>query len=57
MAEQLTPEQMDSYAEDASKELIILGGEGTVAQLADWWRRWYLKAGHKRLARMLMMVK
>ena len=57
MVEQLTPEQMDSYADDASKELIIMGGEGMVSQVADWWRRWYQRAGHKRLARMLMMVK
>jgi hypothetical protein len=55
--EQYTPEEMDANAKDAERELIVMGGEGTVSQLADWWRRWYLKAGHKRLARMLMMIK
>ncbi len=55
--ELLTPEEMDANAKLAERELIVMGGEGTIAQLADWWRRWYLKAGHKRLARMLMMIK
>jgi len=25
--------------------------------VADWWERWYLKAGHKRLAYILMNKK
>jgi len=48
---------MDEAAAQAGKELMQLGMEATVAQIADWWRRWYMKAGHKRLARILMGVK
>jgi hypothetical protein len=57
MSEQLTPEQMDAYAVEASHELLVMSESGTIAELADWWRRWYLKAGHKRLARLLMRIK
>lgn len=48
---------MDEAASQAGEELLKLGEEATVSQVADWWRRWYLKAGHKRLARILMAVK
>lgn len=44
---------MDSAAVSAAKELSPCK---TVAEVADWWRRWYLKAGHKRLARLLMEI-
>jgi len=55
--EQLTPEQMDAYAAQAGDELLVMAEAGTVAEVADWWRRWYMKAGHKRLARLLMRIK
>ena len=55
--ELLTPEQMDANAHEASKELLVMCESGSIPELADWWRRWYLKAGHKRLARLLMAVK
>ena len=55
--ELLTLEQMDTNAQEASKELLIMCESGTVLEVADWWRRWYMKAGHKRLARLLMAVK
>ena len=48
---------MDDAASQAAEELMKLGMEADVAQIADWWRRWYLTAGHKRLARILMAVK
>ena len=25
-----------------------------ITNVATWWKRWYLKAGHKRLARILL---
>ena len=55
--ELLTPEQMDTNAQEARKELLIICESGTVPEVADWWRRWYWKAGYKRLARLLMAVK
>ncbi len=69
--EQLTPEQMDNAAGAAEEELLemlrkwspvatgVMAPDATeaVSHIADWWRRWYLLAGHKRLGRILMAVK
>lgn len=55
--EYYTAEQMDAFAEEAGKELMVMSESGDIHEVADWWRRWYLKAGHKRLARMLMAIK
>ena len=63
--EQLTPEQMDNAAEAAREELQEMLHEPTpettfesdVDRIADWWRKWYLLAGHKRLGRIIMGVK
>ena len=46
-------QDMDSAAMAAAKELSPCK---TVAEVADWWRRWYSKAGHKHLARLLMEI-
>ncbi|MFN8533331.1 MAG: hypothetical protein U0556_07270 [Dehalococcoidia bacterium] len=27
----------------------------TIDELRDWWRRWYVTLGHKRLARLAML--
>lgn len=56
MAEQLTPEQMDNAAGAAEEELVEQR-ISTLAEVADWWRRWYLLAGHKRLGRIIMAIK
>ena len=53
MAEQLTPEEMDLAAQAAAEELGD-GQDYTVADLASWWKKWYLRAGHKRLGRILL---
>lgn len=56
--EQLTPEQMDAAADLAGAELADLSDRTTdqmsLTELANWWKRWYLEAGHKRLGRVLM---
>jgi len=58
-----TPEEMDLAGEAAADEMMDEMGALTLEQrlviskVADWWRRNYLKAGHKRLARILMGVK
>lgn len=54
--------KMDIAAEDAKKELSQLIDDTAESQLtseavssiASWWRRWYPRAGHKRLGRILM---
>ena len=55
MAEIRTPEQMDASADLADAEL---GGPKFYSllarQVADWWKRWYMEAGHKRLGRVLL---
>lgn len=51
--------EMDADAELARKEFesMLSGGsldDGTTKVLSNWWERWYLRAGHKRLAYILM---
>ena len=46
-------QQMDDAAIEAEKDLSVVGEEATKA-LAEWWQKWYLQAGHKRLARVLL---
>jgi hypothetical protein len=51
-----TPEEMDAAAKQAAAELESLRAEHpqAVALMIDWWRKHYLAAGHKRLARVLL---
>lgn len=44
---------MDQAAESAAKELDEMPN-GPVKEVANWWKRHYLKAGHKRLAQRLL---
>ncbi len=46
-------QEMDFAAMDAGKELAQLDAEAVKA-LAAWWKKWYMQAGHKRLAWQLM---
>ena len=48
--------EMDSAAEVAGEELValLLGNEAAVLAVAEWWRKHYLGAGHKRLGRLLV---
>jgi len=53
--------QMDADAENAKKEFVQMRAncdkgtfEAIHGLIAEWWKRWYLKAGHKRLAYILM---
>lgn len=48
-----TPEEMDAAADIAETELGD-GHDYTMADLAIWWNRWYLDAGHKRLGRIIL---
>ena len=46
------PEGMDMAAGAAEKELQTLSEE-VVRTMAQWWAKWYMRAGHKRLGRIL----
>ncbi len=48
--------QMDEAAEQAYGELKQNMDGWSAGDLIGWWARWYLKAGHKRLGRMLVAI-
>jgi hypothetical protein len=47
-------ENMDKAAALADEELKEISKEHVIA-VADWWRKNYTKAGHKRLAKLLLV--
>ena len=53
MFEKLTLEQMDEMAKQAEQEFKQLDPKA-VEIIGNWWFKWYLKAGHKRLGRILV---
>ena len=46
-------DEMDGAAISAEQDLELVSNE-VLAEVAGWWSKWYLKAGHKRLARILL---
>jgi hypothetical protein len=46
--------EMDAAAGAAKKELLEHLDEWSAKAVAKWWAGWYLKAGHKRLGRILV---
>jgi hypothetical protein len=46
--------EMDEAAKQAETELLAHFDEWSARALAKWWTKWYLKAGHKRLGRLLV---
>jgi hypothetical protein len=50
-------EQMDAAAFRARRELEQNLKTWTATDLIDWWNRWHLSAGHKRLGRTLVDLK
>jgi len=47
--------EMDAAAQEAEKELAGLD-QTAVKTLATWWQKWYLRAGHKRLGRLMVKI-
>jgi hypothetical protein len=45
--------QMDAAAREAEKDLATLD-QAAVQTVAVWWSKWYMKAGHKRLGRIMV---
>lgn len=58
MAEELkeTQKEMDEAALRARAELELNLDLWSAHALAQWWNRWYLKAGHRRLGRILVEI-
>ena len=48
--------QMDEAAEKALEEIQQNREAWSADDLIHWWTRWYLKAGHKRLGRILVAL-
>jgi len=46
-------QDMDNAAADAENDLINIDKEAINA-VAEWWKKWYMKTGHKRLGRVLL---
>lgn len=47
--------EMDAAAEEAERDLATLD-QAAVEAVAEWWARWFMKAGHKRLGRIMVKV-
>jgi hypothetical protein len=45
--------EMNQAAVDAQNNLVNVDPKAVEA-VAAWWKKWYLKAGHKRLGRILV---
>jgi hypothetical protein len=54
MAENAWKEAMDAAAQEAHAELERHLEDWGVRDVALWWQRWYMRAGHKRLGRVLL---
>jgi hypothetical protein len=48
--------RMDEAAAQAQAEFQQNLDNWSVKDLIDWWTKWYLKAGHKRLGRILISI-
>ncbi len=47
-------QQMDEAAKDARKELVSNLESWSAKEVAGWWKNWYMRAGHRRLGRLLV---
>jgi len=60
MDKEFNPQEMDSAATSAEQELTnaLTDRQDELAPgidyMINWWYRWYLQTGHKRLGRMLV---
>ena len=49
-------QQMDKDALAAREELERQLNDRQAKDVAQWWKRWYMKTGHKRLGRILVAL-
>ncbi len=50
------PAKMDDAAKEACDELTKNIKSWTAQDLTTWWSTWYMRAGHKRLGRILVKL-
>jgi len=55
MSKEFNPQEMDNAATEAEEDLNNLPDE-VVNPMAEWWYKWFMKAGHKRLGRILVNI-
>lgn len=55
-ADEAMMKRMDEAASSAEAELEQNFVKWSAQDLVSWWSRWYLKAGHKRLGRILVAI-
>jgi hypothetical protein len=48
--------QMDDAAAQAKAEIEQNIDNLTAGDIINWWTKWYLKTGHKRLGRILIAI-
>ena len=46
-------QKMDAAAVEAEQDIELVSSDA-LTDVARWWKKWYYKAGHKRLARVLL---
>jgi hypothetical protein len=51
-----TQRKMDEAAAQAQDELQEHFNSWSAQDMITWWRKWYTKAGHKRLGRVLVAM-
>ena len=51
-----SPAEMDEAAKEAKADLGNCTSEKSVSEIAAWWKKWYMTAGHKRLGRILVTI-
>ena len=49
-------EEIEKFHTEAHNELIENFYEWKINDLMDWWQKWYMKIGHRRLGRMLVQL-
>ena len=47
--------EMDAAAGEVEKDLKTID-QAAVETIAAWWLKWYMKAGHKRLGRIMVKL-
>jgi hypothetical protein len=47
--------EMDAAAVEAEKDLATVD-RAAVEAVASWWAKWFMKAGHKRLGRIMVKL-